>query len=558
MQSHVSATFASRTCREGVCVVNGYGVRVRINRRQLVVSDGIGRHRRERSFTKASPGIKRLVVIGHEGYVTFDALRWLGDAGIVFCQIDRDGQVMATSDGYGLNDARLRRALALAPANRAGLEIARRLLSAKLAGQARVLLRPEFGATEVDLGKIAEQASNALSIRDLLRLEADGALTYWSAWSKVEVRFARKDAARAPGHWCRFGQRGSPITNSPRLAANPANAMLNYLYALLEAETRLACLACGLDPGLGIFHADQKSRDSLVCDVMEAARPAVDEYLLDLLAARTFAVKDFTETRSGVCRVLAPLTHTLAETTARWAKASRARRRDGRSDPCRRLAHSHRTAADDADAVESKCGSRRRAPQSEASGRGTKAGRYLRDLRRTAAQRRAAILRRLPAERKTDECREVHERGPGRTQTNARRGSRPDGQRGSAAQARRGEREATPRGDRVGSHAREARPRSLHARDTAAASGRDTAQDECGDGTIGDDVREDSARVCAASEALGQSSAVAVFRKLALGAFATPPGRSPAVVSPYGRLGAREAVHAMRSCLACHPRVLHF
>ena len=144
MQSSVSATFASPTCREGVCVADGYGVRVRVNRRHLVVSDGIGRHRRERVFAKALPGIKRLVVIGHEGYVTFDALRWLADAGIAFCQVDRDGKVMATSDGYGLNDARLRRALALAPSNRSGLKIARYLLSAKLAGQARVLSRAEF------------------------------------------------------------------------------------------------------------------------------------------------------------------------------------------------------------------------------------------------------------------------------------------------------------------------------------------------------------------------------------------------------------------------------
>ena len=97
--------------------------------------------------------------------------------------------------------------------------------------------------------------------------------------------------------------------------------MLNYLYALLEAETRFACLACGLDPGLGIFHADQKARDSLVLDLMEAARPRVDAYVLDLLAARTFSAKDFVETRKGVCRVLAPLTHTLAETTAEWARA---------------------------------------------------------------------------------------------------------------------------------------------------------------------------------------------------------------------------------------------
>jgi hypothetical protein len=96
--------------------------------------------------------------------------------------------------------------------------------------------------------------------------------------------------------------------------------MLNYLYALLEAETRFACLACGLDPGLGIFHADQKSRDSLALDLMEAARPEVDAYLLDLLAARTFSAKDFIETRKGVCRVLAPVTHVLAETTTAWAK----------------------------------------------------------------------------------------------------------------------------------------------------------------------------------------------------------------------------------------------
>ena len=201
MQSHVSATFSDPTCRHGVCVVDGYGIRVRVNRRQLIVSDGIGRHRRERTFVKASPGIKRLVIVGHEGYVTFDALRWLADAGVAFCQIDRDGQVMATSDGYGLNDARLRRALALAPTNRAGLEIARYLLAAKLAGQARVLSRTQFetGATADVLAAMAERASNALSLRDLLRHEADGALAYWSAWATVEVRFARKDAARVSG-----------------------------------------------------------------------------------------------------------------------------------------------------------------------------------------------------------------------------------------------------------------------------------------------------------------------------------------------------------------------
>jgi hypothetical protein len=34
-----------------------------------------------------------------------------------------------------------------------------------------------------------------------------------------------------------------------RKAERPVNAILNYLYALVEAEAILACQAAGLDPG---------------------------------------------------------------------------------------------------------------------------------------------------------------------------------------------------------------------------------------------------------------------------------------------------------------------
>jgi hypothetical protein len=52
--------------------------------------------------------------------------------------------------------------------------------------------------------------------------------------------FPKNDLRRVPDHWRTFGTRISPLTGSPRLAVNPPNAMLNYLYALLESETRLA------------------------------------------------------------------------------------------------------------------------------------------------------------------------------------------------------------------------------------------------------------------------------------------------------------------------------
>jgi len=89
--------------------------------------------------------------------------------------------------------------------------------------------------------------------------------------------------------------------------------MLNYGYALAESEARLAGLAMGLDPGLGILHTDQKTRDSLALDLLEPLRPVVERHVLTMLTARRFHADDFTEGRTGICRLLAPLTHDLAE-----------------------------------------------------------------------------------------------------------------------------------------------------------------------------------------------------------------------------------------------------
>lgn len=89
---------------------------------------------------------------------------------------------------------------------------------------------------------------------------------------------------------------------------------------MLEAETRVVCLTVGLDPTLGIVHADYRSRNSLALDLMEAVRPRVDAYVLELLRHRTFSRGDFFETRRGVCRILSPLTRELSQTLPVWAE----------------------------------------------------------------------------------------------------------------------------------------------------------------------------------------------------------------------------------------------
>jgi len=82
----------------------------------------------------------------------------------------------------------------------------------------------------------------------------------------------------------------------------------------------LGILTLGLDPGMGILHSDQKSRDSFVYDVIEPLRPRVDGYLLTFLQERTFRAKDFFETRQGVCRLMPSLTQTLTELSLQLAR----------------------------------------------------------------------------------------------------------------------------------------------------------------------------------------------------------------------------------------------
>jgi len=305
--------------RHGVVALFGYGIKVRVDRGHLVLEDGIGPDRRCARFPRVGHGLKRLVVVGNDGMVSLAALRWLADQDAAFVMLDRDGSVLVTTGPVRPSDARLRRAQSLAEDSGAALRIATELIRQKLVAQERVV-RSQFH-DDSSAETIADQRhalTKAKSKEEIRRCEAHAALAYWRAWHELPVSYPPADLRRVPEHWRTFGSRLSPLTRSPRLAVNPPNAMLNYLYAILESEARLAVSELGLDPGIGLLHCDTRTRDSLACDLMEPIRPQVDAFLLDWMRRAPLLRKWFFEQRDGNCRLTGEFAVELSETSRIW------------------------------------------------------------------------------------------------------------------------------------------------------------------------------------------------------------------------------------------------
>ncbi len=308
-----------------VLVVDGYGLHVGVENNQLVLTDGVGSRRRKRSFPRSNRTVRRLVILGRNGSITLAALRWCTDVGISVSIVDPGGSLTALTAAPNPHDARLRRAQALAVGTNVGLSIARTLLHAKITGHAGVLYdKLNQPAVAQQLHAFATQLASVGDIERLREIESHAAKAYFAVWTgTVGVHFATRERARVPEHWTLAGPRRSVLANgtSPRKAADPVNALLNYGYALGESVARQACQIVGLDPALGVLHTDTPHRDSMALDLLETLRPTIDTAVLQLLAERHFRRLDFTETPDGQCRLTETTTHLLATALPAWTKA---------------------------------------------------------------------------------------------------------------------------------------------------------------------------------------------------------------------------------------------
>ena len=316
--------------KNGLMVLSGYAIQLFVDSGFLVVRDGFGRQRRESKFSKATCRIKRVVVLGNKGSITFAAFAWLYGIKAAFIQIGWNGEVY-NATVTRKDDVLLRRKQYSAVNNDTGLDITRYVIREKVIGQTAVI--KEIFPNEVypydDTYRLSEflelltiKTEYANTIDELIGIESLAANAYWTVIGKFPLNYIQADEDKIPEHWKIFGARHSLLQRKAnRNATNPANAMLNYLYALLYAETRIKMLQAGLDTWAGIFHTDSLYRESFVYDVMDAGRSKVDKWLLDFIQNNTFPKKYFRETENGHVRLNLHLSPMLAATISEWGNA---------------------------------------------------------------------------------------------------------------------------------------------------------------------------------------------------------------------------------------------
>ena len=215
----IRSTYARDTSATGVCVADGMGLRFSVERGALVVVDGMGEYRRERHFDKATHGLRRVVILGSTGTVTLDALHWCSGLGIGVVVLGPDGAARLASTPRLTDDARLRRAQALATSQPVGLGIARYVLAAKVRGQGLVVTKRFGELTEAEtIGDLAEAIEVVDTIDEARQLEASAAALYFGTWAgraETAPTFAAKDRGR--------GQRiGLPSKAGGRCSPAPA------------------------------------------------------------------------------------------------------------------------------------------------------------------------------------------------------------------------------------------------------------------------------------------------------------------------------------------------
>ena len=136
-------------------------------------------------------------------------------------------------------------------------------------------------SSSVKLKEFLEYIQNANSIEQLRGYEGEAASIYFGVFDELILQ--QKKDFQFHGR-----NRRPPLDN--------VNAMLSFVYTLLNNQITSALEVVGLDPYVGFMHTDRPGRTSLSLDLIEELRAVMaDRFVLSLINKKIVNGKNFTQ-----------------------------------------------------------------------------------------------------------------------------------------------------------------------------------------------------------------------------------------------------------------------
>ncbi|WP_445475709.1 CRISPR-associated endonuclease Cas1 [Methanococcoides methylutens] len=277
-------------------LLNGHGINMHVDAAKLHIKDGrfsTTEEPQEYVFSPKRMDFDSIVVYGRSGSLSLEAIRWLIKHNVQITMLDWNGKLLTTMLPPESTNVKTKFAQYHAYENQdTRIEFAKKFIEAKFSKSEVVLdyLQQRYPEIEYDFTDDKARLEKAKSIRDILGAEGGVAWKYWNEYAKAvpekyDFRSRIDQYRRATG------------------AGDKTNVMLNYGYALLEAECLRAINSVGLDAHVGFLHEMNQSKYSLAYDLQEPFRFIVDLAVMNLIEKGAMDNKDFIRTESFSLRL---------------------------------------------------------------------------------------------------------------------------------------------------------------------------------------------------------------------------------------------------------------
>ncbi|MDH5463949.1 MAG: CRISPR-associated endonuclease Cas1 [Nitrosopumilus sp.] len=281
-------------------LISGFGTSINVDKRKLIITNRLKGTRLE--FYPHKINHDGIIIDGHTGNITFEAMRWLMKHNINLTLLNWNGQLLANVMPEQPKSGKLRvkqYQKYLDSENR--FEIALKIVQCKVEHSLNLLEKLSRFYSSIDIVSIRKSAEKedlclldimknsnkqevSKSIKRLMTYEGRIAGIYHENLTAIfnqlypEFNFTgRKNKSNSRNH----------------NASDEINALLNYGYAILESEIRKGINSVGLDYSIGFLHEINQSRTPLVYDVQELFRWLIDVSIIQLLEEKKIKKSDF-------------------------------------------------------------------------------------------------------------------------------------------------------------------------------------------------------------------------------------------------------------------------